>query len=150
MKSNKAKTKYIERKIIEVYLFLNENNFFPLKITANELLDYFKGDTPSGDTITLEMVLDSKWLLIHEIVELSELKKEGFEINSDILFTNPKEVFEAHLIATEWEIHFANKENDHQWIKRRRKDIQNWLDDSSLNEELKTRCIKLLQMFHNM
>ncbi|HUT82786.1 MAG TPA: hypothetical protein VMZ29_16440 [Candidatus Bathyarchaeia archaeon] len=141
---------FILKKISEIGKYLITNNYTPVDIYVQELQAYFEGDAPSGDSITLDMVLQKKWLLVHEIIELSELKKQSFTINSNLLFTQPAEVFNAHLIATEWELALALKENDRQWIQKRLKDIQSWLADTSLNNELKARCKKLYQMYYEL
>ena len=65
------------------------------------------------------MVLQSTWLLVHEIVEINELKKLGKTIHSSLLRDEPSLVFDAHLIATDWELTLASSEEDFEWIKKR-------------------------------
>ncbi|MFB0522168.1 MAG: hypothetical protein ACETV1_00220, partial [Candidatus Bathyarchaeia archaeon] len=50
-------------------------------ISSKEFYDYMTGETPTGDTITLNDVLSNEYLVLHEAVEISELKKMGVPIN---------------------------------------------------------------------
>jgi len=137
----------IQKTIDAAIEFLLAFNYHPLPIIAKELAAYFEGEAPSGDSITLEMVLQSKWLLLHELVELSELKKQGFTITAELLFSHPEEVFRAHLIATAWELKIADKEGDDLWIQKRLQDVQHWLEESTLKQDLKEKCQQLLQKY---
>lgn len=133
---------------IEAFSEYLKEQYYPIEeIHAYELIAYFDGDAPSGDSITLEMVFQSKWLLIHELVEISELKKQGLLISSELLVTKPLLVFDAHLIATEWEFSLALQESSNDWIKKRLKDVRGWLEDPSLPLYQSAKCQKLLQKY---
>jgi hypothetical protein len=127
--------------------YLKEHKYPIIEIHVEELIDYFEGDAPSGDTITLEQVLQSKWLLVHEVVEISELKKLGYSIAFDLLISKPIEVFKAHLTATEWEFQLARKEDARDWIKKRLNDVRNWLEDPNLQPSFVSKCQELLQEY---
>jgi len=142
-------TKEIQEKINVANEVLQKNNYELDEIIAQELIDYFEGDAPSGDMTTLEDILNSEWLLIHELVEINELKKKGFEISAELLYTHADEVFKAHLIATEWELSLAREAEDLVWIKRRIDDVKIWLEDPSLSPQLKEKCNDLFQKFTN-
>ncbi len=73
--NNKNALVEIQKKINLFRTLLLKNSYLIEEIYTQELIDYFEGEAPSGDTITLDNVLQSKWLLIHEIIELNELKK---------------------------------------------------------------------------
>lgn len=140
----------VQSKIDSIINLLRKNDYIHVSISASELISYFEGEAPSGDCITLSMVLELKWLLVHEIVELSELKKNNFNIDHQLLLTHPSEVFSAHLIATDWELTLASKDGDFNWIKKRLVDIDNWLKDSSLSTEQILYCNKLLSKFRSL
>ncbi|MCE7745180.1 MAG: hypothetical protein GPJ52_08620 [Candidatus Heimdallarchaeota archaeon] len=140
-------TEIIQEKIVWMSEYLKEHKYPIVKIKAEELIAYFKGDAPSGDTTTLEQILQSKWLLVHELVEISELKKQGYSITFDLLVSKPTVVFQAHLIATDWELQLARKEEDYAWIRKRLNDVKNWLEDSSLPSNLTTKCNKILEKY---
>ena len=76
------------------------------KITAEELIAYFDGPAPSGDTTTLNDILNNRWLLTHEIIELSELKNMGFNISIKFLHSQTLEVDLAHIIAIDRNCNF--------------------------------------------
>lgn len=140
-------SKIIQEKIVSMSEYLKEHKYPIVKIKAEELITYFEGDAPSGDTTTLEQVLQSKWLLVHELVEISELKKQGYTIAFDLLVSKPTVVFQAHLIATDWEFQLARKEADNEWIRKRLNDVKNWLDDPNLQSSLSSKCRELLQKY---
>jgi len=141
------KIKKIQEKMDLICTYLNENKYPIIKVKAEELISYFEGDAPSGDTTTLQQVLKTKWLLIHEIVEISELKKMDFRISFDLLISNPTEVFQAHLVATEWEFHLAKKEGANIWIRKRLKNVKSWLNDPEMTSSHISKCYDLIQKF---
>ena len=147
---NKNFTEIIDnqKKIDLIYSILREANYNAEIITLEELEKYFEGEAPSGDTITLEMIFKSKWLLIHEIVECSELKKLGYKIEFNLLHTKPQEVFLAHLEATDWELKLASKAGDMKWVKKRLFDVKSWLDDPNMVSKLKNRIGEILSKYN--
>lgn len=140
-------SKFIQEKIVSMSEYLRKHKYPIVKIKAEELIAYFEGDAPSGDTTTLEQVLQSKWLLVHELVEISELKKQGYTIIFDLLVSKPTVVFQAHLIATDWEFQLARKEADNEWIKKRLNDVKNWSEDPNLKSSSSSKCRELLQKY---
>ena len=117
------------------------------QISADELINYFDGPAPSGDDTTISDILESRWLLIHELIELSELKKMNLRISSQLLRTHPNEVDFAHITATEYELKFAKEANDLNWIHSRINDVNSWIEDEEMPQELKSRCEKLIKEF---
>lgn len=148
--SNKKTLVSIQRKIDFFRTLLMENNYPIEEIYTQELVDYFEGEAPSGDTVTLDKVLLSKWLLIHEIIELNELKKMGFKISGSLLFSESEKVFHAHLTATEWELDLAFEAKDFSWIATRLIHVKSWLEDSSLSKESINRCKAMLVKYSSI
>ncbi|MEM3546321.1 MAG: hypothetical protein QXU47_07450 [Candidatus Bathyarchaeia archaeon] len=106
-------------------------------ISPREFYDYTTGKTVSGDRITLEEVLRSDFLMLHEVVEISELKKKGISIDSrTIVNCQPETTYEAHLTAFEYEIQHALKKGELAYVKLRLADVREWLDDGNLPEKL--------------
>ncbi len=130
---------------IELILMKSVENY--QNISSEELISYFDEPAPSGDLTTLSDILDKKWLLIHELVELSELKLMNLQISSHLLRTHPMEVEYAHITATEYEFKFAREGNDNGWIESRLKDVRTWLEDDDMPEDLKCRCFYLIDHF---
>ena len=146
-RDNSSSLEIIQEKISSMSEYLRKFHYNITVIQAEELIAYFEGDAPSGDNTTLDIVLQSKWLLIHELVEINELKQQGFTISSDLLVSNPVEVFQAHLVATEWEFQLATKNDATEWIQKRLLDIRSWLEDPSLESELSYKCHELLKKY---
>ncbi len=145
--NNKNALVNIQKKI-DVFHTLLLKYSYPIKeIYAQELIDYFEGEAPSGDTITLDDVLQSKWLLIHEIIELNELKKMGLKISASLLFSESEKVNQAHLIATEWKLALAFDAKDFSWIATRLVHIKSWLEDSSISKDSSDRCKAMLAKY---
>ncbi len=116
-----------------------------IEITAGDLITYFSAESPYGDITTIDDVLQSRWLLIHEMVELSELKRMGLEINDQILLEHMEEVNRAHITAAE--IEFKAAEDDRDYIERRIKDVDNWIGDDELSDDLRERCVRLKERY---
>ncbi len=140
-------TEIIQEKLVSMSEYLKKHKYPIVKIKAEELIAYFEGDAPSGDTTTLEQVLQSKWLLIHEVIEICELKKLGHTITFDLLVSESDIVFQTHLIATDWEFRLARKEGAEDWIKKRIEDVRSWLEDPDLLPSSFTKCHELLQKY---
>ncbi|MFX0094751.1 MAG: hypothetical protein ACFFBD_23645 [Candidatus Hodarchaeota archaeon] len=128
--------------------FIKENNIPLIDISSEELIEYFAGETPSGDVTTLADVLDNQWLLIHELIELSELKRVGLSISFSLLFTHLTDVYEAHVTATEWEFYLAKQMGDEDWIVIRLPLVTSWLNhDPDFPTHLRERLHNLLASY---
>ncbi|MBD3191261.1 MAG: hypothetical protein GF308_11485 [Candidatus Heimdallarchaeota archaeon] len=140
----------IQELIEEAKQLVEGHNLSLEEVYAEELVEYFSGEAPSGDTITLAKILTNQWLLLHEVIELSELKRMGYDISFELLFTNQKEVYQAHLTATEWELQIAKENDDIEWVKQRIALIPSWLEDPDMPTILRKQCKKLLTMYEDL
>lgn len=134
--------------VVEAELVSIVENY--MAVTATELLAYFDGPAPSGDETTLEDVLNNRWLLVHELVEISELKKMGLRISAQLLWDHEEEVDLAHMTATEYELQLAHQAGDNNWVSRRLQGVYGWMQDESTVEVLKERCRQLLSRFSEL
>ncbi len=116
------------------------------EISLDDFIHYFSDDAPSGDVTTIHDVFRNPWLLCHEIVEMNLLKAQGFEISAQLLHSDPESVLEAHVTASEVELMLARRFGDENWISERLEDVQNWLEDSELADELRVRLERLKDM----
>lgn len=65
------------------------------------------GETFTNDQNSLKEVLSSEGLIIHEVVEISELKKKGLKIDQKVIVDSPKEhIYNAHFTAMEIELEY--------------------------------------------
>jgi len=116
-------------------------------ISSREFYDYLTGETPTGDKITIHDILSNGYLVLHEIVEISELKKKGVSINKHTVMKCLRRVYEAHYTATEHEFNYALSKRDFNWVKLRLNHAEAWLDDPYLPKELIKRCESLIREY---
>jgi hypothetical protein len=90
----------IERKVKEAKRAVEQIGYSAEPVSAKEFYDYMTGEIFSDDVTTLHDVLDNEFLMIHELVEISELKKRGRAIDKRVIVESPKTViYEAYFAA---------------------------------------------------
>ncbi len=146
MRSNKTSTE-IEDAFRNHSELLQEAGVREGDVLPEELIEYFAGETPTGDVITLEEVLGNRWLFLHEIVELKHMKLKDIRITRNVLWERYEDVLEAHIAATAVELKMALKYNDKGWIRSRVKHIPSWLEDPEMPKKLRTACEKLIEHY---
>lgn len=117
------------------------------EVLPEDLIEYFSGDTPTGDKTTLDDVLSNRWLLLHEIIELRHLKLKGIKITRDVLWERYEDVLDAHFAATAIELKLALRHNDREWIASRVGLILSWLDDPEMPEKFRSAGKKLMEHY---
>jgi hypothetical protein len=123
------------------------------QISAEEFHDYMTGETFSGDTTTISDVLGNEFLMVHELVEMSELKKMGIEIHKRTLMESPKPaIYTAHFTAMEQELNYALFRRDFSWIKTRLQQHKTSVleNDQHLPEGLRPRAEEILAKFNKL
>jgi hypothetical protein len=91
--------------------------------------------------------------MVHELVEISELKKMGRTIDKRVIEDSPKtEVYDAHLTAIETELKYALHKHDTYWAKiRLRQHKESVLDDDpNLPEELRPRAEEIYEKYRRL
>jgi hypothetical protein len=116
-------------------------------ILPKEFYDYMTGETPTGDKITILDVLDHEFLMLHEVVEISELKKMGIPISKLTITSFHSSVYEAHYTAFEYELNYALDKKDYDWLKVRMDHAISWLDDDSMPTHLVPQCKTIIEKF---
>ena len=109
-------------------------------ISSREFYDYMTGETPTGDTITILDVLDNEFLMMHEVVEISELKSQGIPIDKQTVMKSHPKVYENHYKATEYELDYALDKGNYDWVGIRIGHAKSWLEDPDLSPHLIQRC----------
>jgi len=140
----------IENKIRVTKKALKSINYVVKEVSAHEFYDYMTGEIFSEDTTTLDDVLGNEYLMVHELVEINELKKTGRPINRRVIIDSPKTViYDAHLTAMESELEYALRKKDSFWIKiRLRHHRESALeDDPNFPEEMRPRAQALYEKF---
>jgi hypothetical protein len=143
----------IETKIRKAEEALKKIHYSQEQISAREFHDYMMGETFSGDTTSISDVLGSEFLMAHELVEMSELKKMGIEINKRTLMESPKPtIYAAHFTAMEQELNYALLKKDISWIKTRLQQHKASVleNDPHLSEELRPKAEEILAKFNRL
>ena len=139
----------IEFRLNQVFELLNEFEFELNTCTPKELYDYLTGENFRDSKITFRDRLGNEYLLLHSIIEISELKDAGVEINTKTIVEAPKEViYEAHLKAMDYELGYSMILEDFYWLKHRlaylARDIKN---DKDFPESLKEQAMEIYESF---
>jgi len=137
----------IATKLKEAQERLKEMAYESRQISPREFYDFMTGETPTGDTINILNVLDNEYLMIHEVVEISELKRMGILIDKQTVMRIFPEVYEPHYTATEFELDYALDKNDHNWLKIRIEHAKSWLEDDNMPQHLVERYKAMIKRF---
>ncbi len=113
-------------------------------VSPDELIAWFETDTQYPD-ITLGEVLRSPWLVIHEIVEVDEVKRKGLTIAKNTILRNPAIVDEAHFTAAVVELRAAIDGKDSAYLRARIEDVRRWAKDPLVPPEMKKRYQSLAE-----
>jgi len=147
----------INARIKEATTILKQLGYKSEDISPKEFYDYMTGETPTGDVITLNDVLNNEFLMVHEVVEISELKKKGIPIDKQTVMVFYPEVYEAHFTAMDYELTYALNQRNYEWFNRRfvsPEDFSSQLDDPYLPQEfnylrqkLAPQCKSIVEKF---
>lgn len=147
----------INERIKEAVKIIEQLGYEIEPISSKEFFNYMTGETPTGDVITLNDVLNNEFLMVHEVVEISELKKMNVPIDKHTVMNFYPKVYEAHFVAIDYELTHALTKREHEWFKRRfvsPQDFLSQLDDpylppefKHLKQELAHRCKSIIKKF---
>ena len=143
----------IASRIGEAKEALKDFGYDPVDVSAREFYDYMTAEIFSDDPTTLQDVLNNEYILIHELVEISELKKQGRRIDTRVIMETPKIPFyTAHLNAMETELQYALHKRDTYWAKiRLRQHKESVLDDDpNLPEDLRPRAEGIYEKYRRL
>jgi hypothetical protein len=143
----------IDAKIRKAMEALRQFGHCPVDVSAREFYDYMTGEIFSDDPTTLQDVLNNEYIMIHELVEISELKKIGRKIDKSVIMETPKIPFyTAHFNAMETELKYALHKRDTYWAKIRLKQHKESVidDDPNLPEELRPRAEEIYEKYRRI
>jgi len=110
----------IEYRLEQTNEILGELEFEVAECSAEEFYGYISRDTHHGKAVTVRDIIGNEYLMFHEVVEVSELKRLGVPVGEDTHSKGPREkVYEAHLNAMEFELEYALLLEDYYWLKHR-------------------------------
>jgi len=122
-------------------------------VSAQEFFDYMTGEIFSDDPTTLRDVLGNEFIMIHELVEISELKKLGARINKRVIVDSPKTmIYAAHFTAMETELNYALLRGDTFWARCRLNQHKTSVvdDDPNLPKEMRPRAEEILKNYRKL
>jgi hypothetical protein len=143
----------IDSRISGAAAALKKVGYYPADVSAKEFFDYMMGPIFSDDPTTLRDVLGNEYIMIHELVEISELKKIGRKINKHTIMETPKIPFyKAHLNAMETELKYALYRRDTFWAKVRLREHKESVvdDDPNLPEELRLKAKEIYEKYRQL
>ncbi len=110
---------------------LLQRHGFPHRGTAGELEAWLQTDTPYPNPAPDDL-LDTPYLVVHEIVEIESAKRRGLRITKDVIVRNMTAINDAHLEAVEAELQIAAAEGARVYVADRFADLRSWCDDPLL------------------
>ena len=111
--------------------------------TVDELKLWFQADTLYPDA-SLDEILDTQLIVVHELVEINEVKNAGLKLTKDVILKNLDAVDTAHLVAATVELNLAYKLGDADHLKSRIRNIEQWCIDESVSEGNQKKYKELL------
>ena len=100
--------------------------------TADDLRRWFEADTPFDEDFGLNEVLKQPLIVVHELVEIENVKQMGLSLTKDVIIKNLEKVDDAHMIATEVELKIAIAMRDVNHIRDRLENIRMWSEDDTV------------------
>ena len=139
----------IEFRLNQVYELLNEIEYELNTCTPLELYNYLTGENFKENKITFRDRIGNEYLLLHTIIEISELKESGIEIDKKTVVNAPKEVlYSAHMKAMDYELGYSLILEDFYWLKHRLAQLgRDIKTDEYLPESLKEEVLEIYNSF---
>jgi len=121
----------VEIAVQEAKRLLSEHGY-DCQVEAEELRLWFEADTIYDMDFGLDKVIARPLIVVHELVEIDNVKKMGLTLTKDVIVNNAQKVDDAHLKATEVELEIAASLGDLKHIRDRLDDIRMWMEDTSV------------------
>lgn len=131
----------VAKKVEKAKETLKEHGY-TCNVLTEDFIKWFKTDTIVDD-IELDEVLKEPFLVIHELVEIGEVKRIGLKITKDVIIKNPEKIENAHLKAAKIEFEIAEKLGDYSHLEKRLKHVKAWCNDPTVPLEYKEKYREL-------
>ncbi len=148
MPINEEQCKVLGSRLVSILSLLSEYGV-QCNASSEELLTYLQSPTYEGDAVKLEEISNNELLLLHELVEICFLKRMGHAISRDIIIDAYPDTYYAHLAAMDMELAEAERQGKQDWIIRRCKDLESYLNDPYLPTSLETLVYQLINKYCN-
>ena len=139
----------IEFRLNQTHELLEEFDYELNKCNAEEFYAFLSGDKISNERVTLRDIIGNEYLMVHVVVEISELKRMELEItNKTVSGTDKEKLYEAHLKAADYEMGYAMLIEDYYWMKHRLAYLVRLIkEDKNLPESLKPAAMAIYENF---
>ena len=136
-----------DRRVIEKACRELREMGYPCSVNVEEFIVYLKSPTYTEDSYRVEDIIGNKYLLYHELLEISFLKKMGYSIDYNIIRRAYPDTYKAHLEAIDIELEIALRNRDYTWISHRLRDLESYLDDPFLPRILVDRVRGIIHKY---
>ncbi len=126
-------------RVVEAARQLLRDHHYNCTTTADDLQRWFEADTPFDENFGLDEVLKNQLIVVHELVEIENVKNMGLALTKDVIIKNLEKVDDAHMIATEVELRLAASIKDVRHLKNRLENIRMWSEDDTVTPENKKK-----------
>ena len=132
----------IDQAVREAKQLLEENGY-NCTTTADDLRRWFDADTPFDEDFGLDEVLKHPLIVVHELVEIENVKQMGLSLTKDVIVKNLEKIDDAHMIAAEVELKMAIAMRAVDHIRDRLESIRMWIEDDTVTPENKEKYRKM-------
>lgn len=139
----------IEFRLNQTHELLEEFEYELNKCDAEQFYAFLSGDKISNEKVTLRDIIGNEYLMVHVVVEISELLRMGISIDNRTVSGNDVEkLYEAHLRAADYEMGYAMLIEDYYWMKHRLEYLAEIIEkDKNLPESLKPVATEIYENF---
>ncbi len=110
------------------------------RVSAKEFVRWLHTDTAYLNP-TVDQVVHNLFFVVHELVEIKEVKRMGLRMTKEVIVKNPLAIAEAHLKAADVEFRIAYAMKDVNHLKMRVEDAKAWCEDPVLTPALKKQHV---------
>ena len=133
----------VDRAVAEAKQLLSQHGY-DCQATAEDLILWFQADTPYDENFELEKALAKPLIVVHELVEIDNVKRMGIALTKNAIVDNIEKVDDAHLKAAEVELQIAASLGDARHLRWRLEHIRIWSEDPSVTPSNRERYKEML------
>ncbi len=107
-------------------------------ISMDTFIRWLHTDTPYPNP-TFEETVRNPYFVVHELVEIREVRRMGLRITKDVILRHPLEVDRAHARAARVEFETAAADGAIRHLENRLRDVRGWIQDPTVAPEMRTK-----------
>lgn len=110
----------------------------PCPVSMETFVRWLHTETPYPNPSFNEIVR-SPYFVVHELVEIREVRRMGLRITKDVILQHPVEIDRAHYIASCTEFEIAAEDGAVSHLEARLPDVLAWSEDPTVVPRMKKR-----------